>query len=107
MVPNVIDEPHGQEARLVLLGAQGVTPGRVGSSAWLGCALLTLKTESIICVKNADYEYQGQTASPGNERETSAIDAIIGCISCVPKCRVCDLDQGSVAERSYPAEEYW
>ena len=35
-VPNVKDEPRPWLARLVLLGAQGVTAKVVGSSAWLG-----------------------------------------------------------------------
>ena len=36
LLPNVQDEPRPQLARLVLLGARGVTAVVVGSSAWLG-----------------------------------------------------------------------
>jgi len=41
-LPNVKDEPRPWLARLVLLGAQGVTARVVGSSAWLGGFLLRI-----------------------------------------------------------------
>src|SRR5947209_6455664 len=36
LMANVKDEPRPRLARLLLLGARGVTAGVVGSSAWLG-----------------------------------------------------------------------
>ena len=54
ILPNDQDEPRPQPARLVLLGARGVTAVGVGSSAWLGIfVFLDLHQREIIFTKHA------------------------------------------------------
>src|SRR5438552_19204891 len=47
ILPNVQDEPRPPPARLVLLGARGVTAVVVGSGAWLGPFLIVRANRAI------------------------------------------------------------
>ena len=50
-LPNVQDEPRPCLARLVLLGARGVTDRVVGSSAWLGSVVKKISCGTVFRIQ--------------------------------------------------------
>ena len=77
-LPNVIDEPRPSLARLVLLGARGVTDRVVGSSAWLGSVvyflLFRITKPRQATPKNAAYVAGSGTAATVTESKDVEVE---------------------------------